>query len=522
MHITCRSSLAACSLALPIALLPLATLRAAEPVDTESALKTLQQTIIQQQAQLNEQQEQLQALQQKSLSSQDAPRWSLSYSRPTLTAADGRTTLAIRALVQADSAHYGQDAAGTLSSDYRRGSVGTTTPNRENNSARDLSDGTYFRRGRIGIEGTLYRDFSYSLILELGGSGTEGAGKITNAWLSYTGFAPFTLQAGAFAPNAGLDDATAPDDALFIEKAAPAEIARALGAADGRTALAIRASGARWTSSVALTGRTVGDAEVYDAQNSVVARAASLVATSANYNLHAGIAGTYMLHPANAIDSASAIDLSSARYVVRLRNQPELRVDSTRLIDTGNIDAKHAWAGGAELAGNWRNLLLQGEHFWYGIERRNSSLSDPKFSGYYLQAGWVMTGESHRYNMSSGSYQNPRPFVNGRGAWELALRYSHVDLDYHRGTEGNATPTDGVRGGVQNIFTTGLNWYVNPNIKLVFNYLHINVNRLNPSTTAFGSASSYPQAAPTGSTPPVGAQIGQQLNAYALRLQYSL
>ncbi|MGE0116064.1 MAG: OprO/OprP family phosphate-selective porin [Steroidobacteraceae bacterium] len=493
----------------------------------DAEIGKLQQAIEQQQVQLDAQQQQLQNLLQAGLSSQDEPRWSMAYGRPTLSSGDGRSTLAIRALVQADSAHYSQDAAGPLATDYRRGSTGTTTPNRENNSARDLSDGTYFRRGRLGIEGTLNRDFNYNLTLELGGSGSEGAGKITNAWVSYTGFAPFTIQMGAFAPIAGLDDSIAPEDALFIEKAAPAEIARSLGGADGRTALAMRGSGARWMGSLALTGRTVADAEVYDAQNAVVARIAGLAVTSTDYHLHLGASGTYVLHPANAIDSASAIDLSSARYVLRFRNQPELRADSTRLIDTGNIDATHAYAAGAELAGNWRNWFFQGEHFWYGIERRLSTLSNPAFSGYYLEGSWMITGESRRYNMTNGSYQNPRPFVNvssrgGWGAWELALRYSHTDMNYHEGIAGAATPADGVRGGVQNILTTGVNWYLNPNLKLVFNYLHIDVDRLNPSTTAFGSASSYPQAAPAGSSPPVGVQIGQTLNAYALRVQYSL
>ena len=120
--------------------------------------------------------------------------------------------------------------------------------------------------------------------------------------------------------------------------------------------------------------------------------------------------------------------------------------------------------------------------------------------------------------MATASFQNPRPFVNvssqgGWGAWELALRYTHTDLNFHEGRPGLATPADGVRGGVQNILTVGVNWYLNPNMKLVFNYLHTNVDRLNPSATAFG---------PSPASPPIGAQIGQSLNAYALRAQYSL
>jgi phosphate-selective porin OprO/OprP len=135
----------------------------------------------------------------------------------------------------------------------------------------------------------------------------------------------------------------------------------------------------------------------------------------------------------------------------------------------------------------------------------------------YAQGSWVITGESRRYNMASASYQNPRPAVNvssqgGLGAWELAVRYSQMDLNFRDGVEGLAIPVGGIRGGEQEIWTFGLNWYVNPNLKLVFDYLRIDVHRLNPSPTAFG---------PSPQSPPVGVQIGQDLDAYALRTQYS-
>jgi phosphate-selective porin OprO/OprP len=257
----------------------------------------------------------------------------------------------------------------------------------------------------------------------------------------------------------------------------------------------------------------VNDAEVNDSQTAAVARFAGLVATSPDYNVHVGASGSYVIRPPDA-----GVDTTGVRYGIRFRNQPELRVDSTRLIDTGSIDADHAYAVGAEFAANWRSLFLQAENFWYGIERRNSTLDNPDFGGYYVQGSWIITGESHRYNMASASFQNPRPFVNfssqgGWGAWELALRYSHTDLNFNEGSLGLATPAGGVRGGAQNILTAGVNWYLNPNLKLVFNYLHINVDRLNPSTTAFGASPN---------SPPVGVQIGQSLNAYALRAQYSL
>ena len=47
------------------------------------------------------------------------------------------------------------------------------------------------------------------------------------------------------------------------------------------------------------TNRTVNDAEVFDAQTALVGRAAALVATGADYNMHLGLSGTYVIHPAD-------------------------------------------------------------------------------------------------------------------------------------------------------------------------------------------------------------------------------
>src|SRR5262249_44845221 len=157
---------------------------------------------------------------------------------------------------------------------------------------------------------------------------------------------------------------------------------------------------------------------------------------------------SYIFRAADAgIDRAAG----SPRYPVRFRTQPEVRVDSTRLIDTGSIDADHASATGIELAANWRNFLFEAENFWFDVDRRTGNLSDPSFEGYYVQGSWVITGESHRYNMATASYQNPRPYTNftssgGLGAWEIAVRYSDTDLNFHEGVQGAATPVDGIRG----------------------------------------------------------------------------
>ncbi len=469
---------------------------------------------------LEAQQAQLEALtrqlvQSKPAPAPEVPKVAFSNNRPTITAADGNSSIAIRANVQLDGATYGESSAGPLATDFRRGSVGNV-PNRENTAARDFSDGLYFRRARFGVEGTIARDFNYRLLLELGGSGTEGPTRINDAWIAYTGIAPFTFQLGAFAPPANMDDSTSPEELPFLERASASELSRSLGGADGRIGLAVKANGKRWMSSVALTTRTAGDAEIYDVQAATVARAGYLVATSSDYNLHLGASGTYVFSPADQGQG------TTPRHPLRFRDRPEIRVDSVRLIDTGNIDADNASVYGVEFGGNWKSFYLQGEHFWYDVARRASAnLPDPDFTGYYLQGSWILTGESRRYNAVTGSFQNPRPrspFAGGGGfgAWELAARYSRMNLNFNEGLEGAAATPDSVRGGEQQVWTLGVNWFPNPNVKVMLNYLLIDVDRLNPAGPGI------PQPfGPAPNTPPTGVDIGQDLDVFALRTQFS-
>ena len=133
------------------------------------------------------------------------------------------------------------------------------------------------------------------------------------------------------------------------------------------------------------------------------------------------------------------------------------------------------------------------EYLSYGPLYDEDGPGDPEFGAWYAQLGWVLTGESRRYNIANASYQNPQPYMNvtsqgGIGAWELALRFSHTDLDFHEGDFGSPTPADGIRGGVQDIWTLGLNWYLNATVRITANWLNVDVDRLNPSPTAFGPA----------------------------------
>ena len=154
-------------------------------------------------------------------------------------------------------------------------------------------------------------DFNYRLLLELGGSGTEGPTRINDAWIAYTGLAPFTFQLGAFSPPANMDDGTTPEDLPFLERASASELSRSLGGADGRIGLGLKANGKRWMSAFTMTTRTVNDAEVFDGQLAAVGRAGGLIATGSDYNVHLGASGTYVFSPA---DQGSSGDAAAPRH----------------------------------------------------------------------------------------------------------------------------------------------------------------------------------------------------------------
>lgn len=459
----------------------------------------------------------LEASRALALADVDRPRIAIVAGRPTILSSDGRYSLSLRGIVQVDTAFHDQDRGRPLALDFRRGSVGAG--GRETLAATDLSNGTNFRRARLGAEGVFDRDWNYRLMFEFGGTGTEGPARINDAWIAYTGFAPFTVQVGAFSPPANMDDGLSPEDQIFLERASSAELSRALAGADGRFGVGLRAAGRNYFGAVTLTGATINDPETFDEQFGVVSRFAFLPFTEQDdntYNVQIGASGTYVF---NTADQGASTALRSPS---RFRDRPELRVDSTRLVDTGVIDADDVSVYGLEFGAQVRNFFVQAEHFWFDVKRRNAAFTDPGFSGGYVEGSWILTGEYRRHNMATGSFQNPRPYATfsprngGFGAFELAARWSVLDLDENAGAAGTAAVPGAIRGGEQSILTAGLNWYPNSNVKFLFNYQRVDIDRLNPA----GPGNLLPFS-PAPATPPVGAQIGQEYDVYSIRSQFA-
>ena len=433
-----------------------------------------------------------------------APTVSVANGRPTFSTADNQFRFAVRSVVQYDVAHYDQDAPKTP--DNRRSDASNPS---------DLNSGSNFRRARLGVEGTAFRNWNYAIMGEFGGSGSESP-VLNQAYIEYVGWkpwasaAPLRLRVGAWATPTSLEDATPNTDGLFLERPAAAELVRNIAGGDGRDGFGVLANGDRWYADAVLTGSTVGNTGEFDEQTGYLTRIAFLPLKGQNYAVHVGASVQGVIDPADT--NAGSADTK----VIRLRERPELRVDGERFADTGSIPSDGVIAYGAELGGYWHNFYGAAEAFQIDLSRRDG-ITDPHFGGWYVQGAWTLTGESHRWAGANGGFAGVRPTnafdlaAHHWGAWEIAARYSALDLNYKEGALGTAPLASAVRGGDQTITTLGLNWYPNNTVRFLLDYLWVDVDRYDPEVTS----------TIVTAVPGFGAQIGQSYQAIALRSQFA-
>jgi phosphate-selective porin OprO/OprP len=415
--------------------------------------------------------------------------------RPTICTTDEQNCVSITSRLHFDAGGY----------DYRPNTA-ATVPQR-------LDDGVNVRRARIGVIGKFMGDWNYALIYDFGGASdgfasTASVGGvpvgflpggalsgIENAYLSYTGFKPFggklAIEGGVMDLPYTLDEASSSNDIPFMERAASGITATNIAAGDFRSAF-----GARWYTDTFwagayVTGPTTGAIHSASSINppgtteqyGVIARAAGQIVSGKDYSLHLGGDAQFLIHPPH--------NLIANTQTLTLSDRPELRIDPTTLVSTGALPGvSGAQVYSAEVAGTYGPLFFQGEYFWYNIDRNAfAPLPSLRFQGGYAEAAYVLTGETRPYNSGSASYGGIVP-VNpfslnggGWGAWEVAGRFSTIDLNDQLAT------ANGVAGGRQTIYTLALNWYVNRNVRFMFDYLHGKVAK-QISPTNFGDAGS--------------------------------
>ena len=137
-----------------------------------------------------------------------------------------------------------------------------------------------------------------------------------------------------------------------------------------------------------------------------------------------------------------------------------------RFVDTGafegdTFDANSSTIYNWELG--WRRgpLWLLAEYSDNHVDAPDAD--NPNFTGYHISGTWSLTGEMRGYRKNRGVFDGlpvaQSVFQGGKGATEIALRYSSIDL------------TDGlISGGEMDVATAQFNWWLSNSMAVSLNY----------------------------------------------------
>jgi phosphate-selective porin OprO/OprP len=306
----------------------------------------------------------------------------------------------------------------------------------------DLEDGTEFRRARLFVEGLIYERVEFKAQYDFAG-GDAAANDV------YVGLVDLPvvggLRIGHFKEPFSLEELTSSKYISFLERPYPIEAfspARNMG-----LMLHDSVAGDRVTWAAGVFKDTDEFAEAVGDEWNVTARLTGLPIASDG--------GDSLLHLGLGVSARSPAD-DTARF----RARPQAH-QAPRLVDTGSFGTDGVDLLGLEAA------LVQGP-FWVQsewIQASTSGAASADLSGWYLQAGWFLTGETRPYKRSEGVFDRVKPasdFLSGggAGAWEVALRFGSLDL------------ADGsVDGGEQDGAGVALNWYLNSASRMMLDWV---------------------------------------------------
>ena len=361
---------------------------------------------------------------------------------PTFSDVGGNFTFKPRGTFQIDYASYNRRGAGRY----------------------DYNSGTDVRRGRFGFDGTFYKNLKYRIEAEF----VKGSVNLLDAYVSYGGIKNWVFTVGQQKAPFGLEANTS--DALnsFLERGMANN---AFGAVGAERRVGVTA--AYQSDKLNATIGVFGSGEAVQRNEST---------PDETYGVNARVTWDPIL------DTGKIVHLGASAYRVAgiaghtisgLGDRPNSRVDGGRLVSiningtapSGGVPAgaRNATYWGLESAVVFGPFSLQGEYNRLKIDRYGTA-SNVDADGFYIFGSWFLTGESRLFK--NGNADRVKPFNDfepggGWGAFELLARYDTLDLtdaDF-QSIAGQAVRRKG------ETWTLGLNWYLNPNLKFVANYI---------------------------------------------------
>ena len=296
---------------------------------------------------------------------------------------------------------------------------------------RGLGFANELRRARLGVEGTIPGGFGYVFEADFADNGVE----ITDAILTYRASDQVGITVGQHNPFQSLEEVTSSRFSSFIQ---PAAFTDAFNF-ERRVGLSAAFSDGPLLVQAGVFTDNIEDLTSDENNSRGVDGRIVYSPKSGETQLHFGASGHLR----------SNGDLDDGGVTTRYRQRPLVHTTDTRFISTPALAVESETSYGLEAAVISGPFHAAAEVHWLNAD--TGAASSPTFFGGYVEAGYYLTGETRGYRggrFDRTSVRNPVGGEDGGlGAFQLNLRYDHLDLN-----------SEGITGGIQNGYEASLIW----------------------------------------------------------------
>ena len=337
---------------------------------------------------------------------------------------------------------------GRLHMDYRQYSpdygTGQTTDSYQN-----IAEA---RRSRFGVRGQFAKDFKYQLLANFGASDGFSSTSSTadEMWVNYAANPEAQFQFGLFKMPFSLEQMTSSNNLDFMERSLIGQNDTEFIPAKETGFMLHGVPKPGLTYALALSrGKSNKSAEFdgFDYIGRVTTNIAELTGSKA-YTAHLGAAYSTGEIKGGVIPSSG---------------RTESRMQSGWFTGSALSGATTRTRQGLEAAFAYNAFKVQGEHFQFNYDPATGN--DQKINGYYVQAVYNLTGESHSYKDGVFGWIKPNNPIDkgGSGAWQVGVRMSEFDASDIAVATGKSNRATAM--------TYGITWFCTDNLRFMLNYV---------------------------------------------------
>lgn len=305
----------------------------------------------------------------------------------------------------------------------------------DNDIARSTNT-TEFRRARLTLAG---KAFGWEYKMEQDFAAGTNLDGLRDLYIAKPFGAGNKLTIGQFKPYRSMEELTSSNDILMMER----PFSSATGLFNGRQfqqGLGLQKAGAAYTAGVSVF---------------------NLRSAAGTRNEGVGAAGRFTWAPVNSETRTfhlgawgSVEDTANATpNLVASVNYAGRRGPSLSIATTPGISGDSVTAVGLEAAASYGPLFFQSEYARASFGQTTGPSQD--VDTFYVQGSWFLNGGHRQYKMPNGVFTNPK--VDTKGLWEITTRYDTID-------------NNDLVNRQASTWLLGLNYYVNANLRFMFNY----------------------------------------------------